>query len=289
MLGKGTKASATKTNENRGFNSALYFNSNNYNLKKLEIETNNNKPKRKLGMDATPKSIDTPQSCASVIDLKKCIPKDVFNKIEESSPIKSTSSIAENLEIIAPDFDEFEESCDEIVINLQPTDMESNGIEESNDNAQKSMLPNTMSYFNVNNNNNFNKYNSHPQIGYTNMMPNMTHGFFSRTNNSEGDLLNYKMNNNNEVNNNVNNVNNDFSKLFKINDYKKEENSNPINNTTKDTNKPSGKNIIKKTINNQDIKGWTCVKCKNFNYESKLLYLNLSSESQVQQMCEKEV
>jgi hypothetical protein len=279
MQVKGRKTN-TKINsnvtENRGFNSALYFNA----PKKLEIETRDCKleKRRKIGKEAeaTPKSIDTPQSCTS-INLKRCIPNDLFNKIEESSPIKSHGS-REDYEIIAPDFDNFDESSDNIIINLKPLDIEIIPEESHLDNAQTSMnFPNSQSYFyraDNNNFNNFNQYNSHPNlIGYPmNNTMQLNPTFYFRSNNSEGNLLNNGMNNNNNNNNNSNNNNEtqQFNQLFKINDFKNEETATP--STIKET--KANKNITKKTINNQDIKGWTCTQCKNFNYESKNYFFN---------------
>ena len=281
MLGKAKRQSYQKSSntENRGFNSALYFNAQNLkNVKKLEIETRDSKleKRRKFGLEATPKSIDTPQSTTSGIDLKKCLSRDLFNKIEESSPTKSRGSIndmEEIFEVITPDFENPDDSSDNIIINLQNAqcNMDNLSLEESNQyestnhtnntNNGNAHYPNTQSYFyreNTNfNNNNFHQYNSNPnQIGFfsNTMQMNVPQGYYIK-NNSEGNLLN---------SNNIINEKKDFSKLFKINDYKKEE-SVVTNNITKDT-----KNITKKTINNQDINGWTCTQCKNFNYESKI-------------------
>jgi len=252
--------------ENRGFNSALYFNALNFQKEKLEIDTRDYKleKRRKIGKDTTPKSIDTPQSCTSNIDLKLCISNDLYRKIDESSPIKSHGSreeyevINEDYEVITPDFENFDESSDNIIINLQNAT-----IEEADESTQQTShtqnYPNTQSYFyrennfiNYNQNCQNSQYNSHPNmIVFPNANPinpiPINPMYYFKPNNSEGNLL---------INNKT-----DFSKLFKVNDYKKEE----INNQIK---KKDNKNITKKTINNQDIKGWTCNQCKNFNYES---------------------
>jgi hypothetical protein len=265
MLGKEIKSNYQRS-ENRGFNSALYFNAQNFKeSKKLTIEIGGLKveKRRNLGKETTtPKSIETPQSCTSGIDLKKCISRDLFNKIEESSPINSLALGEEIPELITPD-DNFDESSDNIIFNLQP-DLEEDGSAQQFTNYQ-----NTQSYFNIsnvnvnsNNNNGFNQYNSHPNL-INFPIPNsmqMNPMFFFKTNNSTGNLLNN------------NNTNDEFSKMFKLNEFKKEELiKNTNNNTNNKDSTQASKNISNKTINNKDIKGWTCTQCKNFNYESNFI------------------
>jgi len=270
-------------NENRGFNSALYL------IKKLEIDTRDYKveKKRRFGKEVTPKngfsmhtpkSIDTPQSCTSVIDLKNCISNDLLKKLEESSPTKSRNSFEEICEVIGQNQENLDESSDNIIINLKPAS-DSAYVEDNQEfliQQPKMNLPNTHSFFyKPNQNFTFNQYNNLPipNAFPINNIPMASMFYFK--NNSEGNLLNA-----NNQRSKINNDNNDFSKLFKINDdivVKQEETvSNKITKENSDN-----KNIIKKTINNQDIKGWTCTQCKNFNYESKLFLNSFYSESKM--------
>lgn len=268
------------SNENRGFNSALYFNQNNYGRKRLEIDPKAElvEKKRIYGSLPTPKSIETPPSCTSLSTLKKCISNDLFNKIQESSPIKSDKSrnTGDDLEIISPDYENFDESSDNIIISLHQDLEEVNEHKDSDDKPMFMNSLNNQNYFlnaasNVKNSvgyNNLNQYSSHPNhigLPINKILPANT-SFFFNNNNSEGNLLKFGMNCLNIRGTN-------------ISASKQEENSGrnssgrTSNSSTETVKSANGKNIIKKTINNQDIKGWVCIQCKNFNYESKNIYL----------------
>lgn len=291
MSSKGKTSNKGTFDKKGGFNSILYLQ--NYpNLKNIEIDIKEaakyDRLERLLRL-ATPKSIDTPQSCTSG-DLKRCITNDLYNKIEQPSPAKSKILIEEvEEELIAPDLDRFDESSDNIIIDLQ-NDLESLNFQNE---EQARSMPKTHSYFYPPRDNYkaMNQYSSLPnQIGFhTNGILPINPAMYFRPNNSEKNLLNFS---NNPVTQNPNfisqqqmpqaiNIDDEFTRLFKANDFKKEE---QIQNTTtnettsspKEEKSANGKNIIKKTINNQDIKGWICIQCKNFNYESKLLGLNIS-------------